>query len=103
MVQAPQLAELSALFAAHDFFYEYSEDIRVFREGYQQKQRIMKLLREIPLSTARMYLDRIPSVLRRDWSMAFLIPDYDLRERPDPDVPKLPRSQNLDGFGKGPA
>lgn len=36
--------ELETLLVSHDWYYDYSDDIRVFKKGIEQKKRIKELM-----------------------------------------------------------
>lgn len=57
--------EYQKLLDSHDWFYEYSDDGRVWRAGYESKQRLLNLAKQNP-EFAKMYDAKVAEVNRKD-------------------------------------
>lgn len=56
----------------HDFFFEFSEDMRVVREGYEQRMQIFMELQKLPMGEAIKVIDtHVPLDARMDFLINF--------------------------------
>lgn len=55
-------------FRKHDHYYEYSDDHRIWQIGFADRNRLLRLLKSIPIDTAKEIINDIaPIETRSEW------------------------------------
>jgi hypothetical protein len=52
---------------AHDYYYDFSDNMATWRKGNDQKIRIMQLLLNLPHNEARELLKLVPDRFKAQW------------------------------------
>lgn len=55
------------LMEAHDYWYDFSDDMNIWRKGNNQKIQIMQLLLNLPHTEARELLKLVPGRFQDQW------------------------------------
>lgn len=58
---------IKALMKNHDWFFDYSDDQKNWRNGMAEKERILTLMRQIPMCEVPALLELVPEKLRDQW------------------------------------
>ena len=61
------LEKITKLMRNHDWYFEYSDDQKVWKRGWREKYEIMDLLKKIPLNELEIYIKLIPNDFRTKW------------------------------------
>lgn len=62
-------SEIKELMQKHDWFFDYSDDMRDWRKGSAEKQQILKLMQSIPMNQIPELLELVPQELKEKWFM----------------------------------
>lgn len=59
--------QIKSLMQTHDWFFDYSDDMRDWRKGSSEKQAILTLMRKIPMREIPELIKLVPERLRQQW------------------------------------
>jgi len=58
---------IKELMQTHDWFYDYSDDMRDWRKGSAEKQTILSMMRKIPMNQIPELMELVPQELKQKW------------------------------------
>ena len=67
MVNQESVDQIKSLMQKHDWFFDYSDDMRDWRKGLAEKQEILSLMRKIPMNQIPELLKLVPEELKTKW------------------------------------
>ena len=59
--------QIKSLMQKHDWFFDYSDDMRDWRKGSAEKQEILSLMRKIPMNQIPELMEFVPKDLKTKW------------------------------------
>lgn len=59
--------QIKSLMQKHDWFFDYSDDMRDWRKGFAEKQEILSLMRKIPMNEIPELMKLVPEELKTKW------------------------------------
>ena len=59
--------QIKSLMQKHDWFFDYSDDMRDWRKGSAEKQEILALMRKIPMNQIPELMKLVPEELKAKW------------------------------------
>ena len=62
--------QIKSLMQKHDWFFDYSDDMRDWRKGSAEKQEILSLMRKIPMNQIPELMKLVPEELKTHWLLA---------------------------------
>lgn len=63
--------QIKSLMQKHDWFFDYSDDMRDWRKGFGEKQEILALMRKIPMNQIPELLKLVPEPIQKKWYVEF--------------------------------
>lgn len=70
------MEEIKKLMDKHDFFYEFSDDVRSWRKGRLEKEEIVDKMKPLSKEEQKELLKRVPVQVMPEWMLSF--PEEDL-------------------------
>ena len=61
------IEDIKSLMEDHDWYFDFSDDIRHWRKGSYEKQQILSLMRKIPMREIPELMKLVPEDLRTQW------------------------------------
>lgn len=65
------IEEIKSLMQKHDWFFDYSDDMRDWRKGSAEKQEILSLMRKIPMNEIPELMKLVPEPIQKKWYIEF--------------------------------
>ena len=65
--------QIKSLMQKHDWFFDYSDDMRDWRKGSAEKQEILSLMRKIPMNQIPELMKLVPEELKTHWLLALQV------------------------------
>lgn len=59
--------QIKSLMQKHDWYFDYSDDMRDWRKGSAEKQEILSLMRKIPMNQIPELMKLVPEELKTKW------------------------------------
>lgn len=66
-----KIEEIKSLMQKHDWFFEYSDDHREWQKGWDEKLKIIELMRKIPMNEIPELLKLVPEPIQKKWYIEF--------------------------------
>lgn len=63
--------QIKSLMKKHDWFFEYSDDHREWLKGWDEKLKIIELMRKIPMNQIPELLKLVPEPIQKKWYIEF--------------------------------
>ena len=63
--------QIKSLMQKHDWFFDYSDDMRDWRKGSAEKQEILSLMRKIPMNQIPELMKLVPEPIQKKWYIEF--------------------------------
>ena len=65
------IEQIKSLMQKHDWFFEYSDDHREWRRGWDEKLKIIELMRKIPMNEIPELMKLVPEPIQKKWYIEF--------------------------------